>query len=208
MAAGVTAGVDSTAAGLREVFGGVLDFEEDLGFSEAFAFGRVWAGVLAVALVAGAARFRAGALAGADVDRAALVARVFAAPALAAFFAPAFAGAPFAPDFLAPDPAAFGLGGADRDWLRRRQGLHPFGAYLEPLHFDGARISGLPRAFIDCSSPAFPTIEPMHRRVRETPGFAVVEMATGHCPQVQSPAAFVRLLGELIHAGTSRNEAR
>jgi len=107
VAAGVTAGVDSTAAGLREVFGGVLDFEEDLDFSGAFAFGRVWAGALAVALVAGAARFRAGALAGADVDRAALVARVFAAPALAAFFAPAFAGAPFAPDFLAPDPAAF-----------------------------------------------------------------------------------------------------
>ncbi|MBI3155591.1 MAG: alpha/beta hydrolase [Burkholderiales bacterium] len=107
-----------------------------------------------------------------------------------------------------PDPAAFGLGGADRDWLRRRQGLHPFGAYLEPLHFDGARIAALPRAFIDCKSPAFPTIEPMRRRVREMPGFAVVEMATGHCPQVQSPAEFVRLLGELIHARTSRNDAR
>lgn len=97
-----------------------------------------------------------------------------------------------------PDPAGFGLAGADRDWLLRRQTLHPFGAYLEPLQFDGARIAALPRAFVDCVAPAYPTIAPMRRRVRETPGFRVVEMATGHYPQIQAPAEFVRVLSDLI----------
>jgi len=88
-----------------------------------------------------------------------------------------------------PDPADFGLAGADRDWFLRRQGLHPFGAYLEPLHFDGARWASVPRAFVDCRAPAYPTIDAMRRRVRELPGFEVVEMPTGHYPQVQQPEA-------------------
>jgi pimeloyl-ACP methyl ester carboxylesterase len=99
-----------------------------------------------------------------------------------------------------PDPTDFGLADADRDWLRRRQGPHPFGAYLEPLHFDAARWAALPRAFIDCMSPAYPTIAPTRRRVRETPGFKVVEMATGHYPHVQAPADFVRVLRDLLVA--------
>ncbi len=97
-----------------------------------------------------------------------------------------------------PDPSGFGLDGADRDWLLRRQTPHPFGAYLEPLHFDGERLAALPRAFIDCNAPAYPTIEPMRRRVRATPGFTVVEMATGHYPQIQAPADFVRVLRGLM----------
>lgn len=98
----------------------------------------------------------------------------------------------------APDPDGFGLSGADREWLLRRQGPHPFNAYLEPLHYDGERLARVPRAFIDCVSPAYPTIAPMRRRVRELPGFTVVEMSTGHYPQIQDPQAFVRVLTELI----------
>lgn len=98
----------------------------------------------------------------------------------------------------APDPADFGLADADRDWLRRRQGPHPFGAYLEPLHFDEARWAALPRAFIDCVSPAYPTIAATRRRVRETPGVTVVEMASGHYPQIQVPAEFVHVLRGLL----------
>jgi pimeloyl-ACP methyl ester carboxylesterase len=97
-----------------------------------------------------------------------------------------------------PDPAGFGLADADRDWLLRCQGPHPFNAYGEPLHFDAARVAAVPRAFIDCVSPAYPTIAPMRRRVRQTPGFTVVEMATGHYPQVQDPAGFVAVLRSLL----------
>jgi pimeloyl-ACP methyl ester carboxylesterase len=98
----------------------------------------------------------------------------------------------------APDPAGFGLAGPDRDWLLRRQGPHPFGAYLEPLHYDAARLARLPRAFIDCTEPAYPTIAPMRRRARETPGMTVVEMKTGHYPQIQAPQAFVDCLRSLL----------
>jgi hypothetical protein len=38
----------------------------------------------------------------------------------------------------------------------------------------------------------------MRRRVRQTPGFTVVEMATGHYPQVQAPADFVAVLRSVL----------
>jgi len=93
-----------------------------------------------------------------------------------------------------PDPDGFGLTGADRDWLQRRQVAHPFGPYREPLDYDGARLAGVPRSFVDCNSPAYPTIAPMRRRVRELPGWRVHEMATGHCPMVSQPGPFTALL--------------
>ena len=97
-----------------------------------------------------------------------------------------------------PDPADFGITGDDRDWLLRRQVPHPFGPYRDPLAFDGARWSALPRLFIDCTAPAYPTIAAMRTRVRELPGFEVREIATGHCPMVTEPAA---LVAELLRFG-------
>lgn len=94
-----------------------------------------------------------------------------------------------------PDPADFGITGADRDWLLRRQVPHPFGPYRDPLAFDGARWAALPRLFIDCNAPAYPTIAAMRTRVRELPGFEVREIPTGHCPMVTEPAA---LTAELL----------
>jgi len=93
-----------------------------------------------------------------------------------------------------PDPADFGLSGADRDWLLRRQRPHPFGPYRQALAFDGERWQRLPRSFIDCTAPAYPTIAAMRERVRRLPGFKVVEIATGHCPMVSAPQALVRHL--------------
>ena len=93
-----------------------------------------------------------------------------------------------------PDPRDFGIEGPDRDWLLRRQVPHPFGPYREPLPFDGERWARLPRTFIDCNAPAYPTIAAMRTRVRAMPGFHVVEMATGHCPMVTEPAALVQHL--------------
>ena len=93
-----------------------------------------------------------------------------------------------------PDPADFGITGPDRDWLLRRQVAHPFGPYRDPLHFDGERWAALPRSFIDCVRPAYPTIAAMRQRVRSLPGFRVLEMQTGHCPMVSEPAALVQHL--------------
>lgn len=92
------------------------------------------------------------------------------------------------------DPAVFGLQGAERDWLLRRQVPHPFGMYLEPVRFDPARLAALPRLFVDCTRPALPTIDASRRLVREQPGWRVVEIATGHCPMVSAPQALARHL--------------
>ncbi|HET9822094.1 MAG TPA: alpha/beta hydrolase [Burkholderiaceae bacterium] len=97
-----------------------------------------------------------------------------------------------------PDPADFGLAGADRDWLLRRQVPHPFGMYRVPLHFDGERWARVPRTFVDCTAPAYPTIDAMRRRVREQPGWRVVEIATGHCPMVSTPQDLLRVLLDCV----------
>jgi pimeloyl-ACP methyl ester carboxylesterase len=107
-----------------------------------------------------------------------------------------------------PDPAGFGLSGPDREWLLRRQGPHPFGAYFEPLHLSAERLAALPRAFIDCVAPAYPTIAPMRLRARAWPGFTVVEMQTGHYPQVQDGAGFTATLLRLIDAEAPHPQLR
>lgn len=97
-----------------------------------------------------------------------------------------------------PDPAGFGLSGADRDWLLRRQVPHPFGPYREPMPFDADRWRALPRAFIDCTSPAYPTVAAARQRVREQGDWTVVKMATGHCPMVSMPDLFTGVLLSLL----------
>ena len=42
--------------------------------------------------------------------------------------------------FPPPDASVFGLSGADRDWVNRRQTPQPFGIYQEPLQFDPAVV--------------------------------------------------------------------
>jgi len=103
-----------------------------------------------------------------------------------------------------PDPRDFGIDGADRDWLLRRQVPHPFGPYREPMPFDGDRLAALPRSFIDCNRPAYPTIAASRERARATPGMRVVEIATGHCPMVTAPAELVRHLLDAAAAAGGR----
>jgi pimeloyl-ACP methyl ester carboxylesterase len=43
--------------------------------------------------------------------------------------------------FPPPDASLFGLEGADRDWVNRRQTPQPFRLYQQPLDFDGERVA-------------------------------------------------------------------
>lgn len=104
--------------------------------------------------------------------------------------------------FPPPDAAIFGLSGADRDWVNRRQTPQPFRLYEQPLDFDGKRVAEVPRAFIDCTSPALATIAPSRQRVRSEPGWQVVEMATGHDPMVSEPRALADHLLSIQRAST------
>lgn len=93
-----------------------------------------------------------------------------------------------------PDATLYGLAGADAAWVNRRQTAHPFGMYREPLTFDSARVASVPRTFIDCTQPAWPSIAPMRQRVRAEVGWQVRELPTGHDAMVSAPAALAALL--------------
>lgn len=93
-----------------------------------------------------------------------------------------------------PPPSAFGLIGADADWVEHRQTPHPGGVYDDPLQFDGDRWAALPRTFVDCTIPALPTIDPSRQLVRRQPGWEVVELDTGHDPMISAPADLAAVL--------------
>jgi len=93
-----------------------------------------------------------------------------------------------------PDPSVFGLSGADRDWVLRRQTMQPGGCYDDALFFDEARWSRLRRHFIDCIDPALPTIATSRERVRSDAGWQVETLATGHDPMISAPEALSTLL--------------
>lgn len=97
----------------------------------------------------------------------------------------------------APDPTLFGLSGADRAWVARRQTPHPGSVYDSPLNFDPQRLQGLPRTFIDCTSPALATIATARERVRHEPGWDVLEIATGHDAMISAPQALLEILANL-----------
>ena len=102
---------------------------------------------------------------------------------------------------IPPPPAsAFGLTGEDAAWVDRRQRPHPGAVYEDVLHFDEARVASLARTFVDCTSPALPTIEKSRERVRSEPGWQVIEIATGHDPMISAPD---KLLDILDQAGSS-----
>ncbi len=93
-----------------------------------------------------------------------------------------------------PPAAAFGLTGADADWVDRRQTPQPGGVYDDPLTFDAGRWAARPRTFVGCTAPPLPTIDPFRERVRAEPGWEVVELATGHDPMISAPGELVDVL--------------
>lgn len=93
-----------------------------------------------------------------------------------------------------PDPEVFGLSGADRDWVARRQVPHPGQPYDDALHFDPAVLAALPRTFIDFNDPALATINVSRDRVRQEPGWQIEEIATGHDGMISAADATLAAL--------------
>lgn len=96
--------------------------------------------------------------------------------------------------FPPPDASVFGLSGADRDWVNRRQTPQPYRLYHEALLFDPALVWAIPHSFIDCTNPPLATIDAARKRVRSEPGWTVYEMATGHDPMISAPRELAQLL--------------
>lgn len=91
----------------------------------------------------------------------------------------------------ASPPDVFGLQAEDAAWVSRRVTPQPGGCYDEALHFDAERLAALPRSFIDCTDPALPTIDRARRRVREQPGWKLMEIPTGHDAMISAPEALL-----------------
>lgn len=103
-----------------------------------------------------------------------------------------------------PDPAKFGLQGADRDWVMRRQTPHPGNTYQAPIQFDVQRVAAIARTYVSCTQPALASIDPSRLRARDAtcwggawlPGSRFVELATGHDPMVSAAPALSQILLE------------
>ena len=107
--------------------------------------------------------------------------------------------------FPAPDPAVFGLSGADHAWVQRRQTRHPGKPYTHVLDFDALRVASVSRTFINCTEPPLGTIEASRLRMTDPkfwdgawlPGSNVIEMKTGHDPMISDPNGMLKLLLDL-----------
>jgi pimeloyl-ACP methyl ester carboxylesterase len=96
-----------------------------------------------------------------------------------------------------PDPAVYGLAGADAEWVARRQTPQPGTVYDAPLHFDAGALAAVPRTFVSCIAPALATIDSSRERARREPGMRYVELATGHDPMISAAGTVSDLLLEL-----------
>ena len=107
----------------------------------------------------------------------------------------------------APDASVFGLVGADRDWVNRRQTPQPFGVYFDKLAIDDAAMATVPKTYIDCTKPALPAVQRSRERVHAAiaaqatksatdydKSWRYFELACGHDPMVDQPQALSELL--------------
>jgi pimeloyl-ACP methyl ester carboxylesterase len=92
------------------------------------------------------------------------------------------------------DASVFGLAGDDLRWVNRRMTPQPFGVYEDALHFNAPRLAGVPRTFVDCTSPALKTIAVMRERVRTEPHWRVREIETGHDAMISAPIELCEVL--------------
>jgi pimeloyl-ACP methyl ester carboxylesterase len=87
--------------------------------------------------------------------------------------------------FPPPDPAIFGLSGADHAWVARRQTPHPAEPYTHTLDFDTRRVASVPRTFVGDAQ--------FWNGVWKD-GAHIAVMATGHDPMVSAPAELADVL--------------
>ena len=96
-----------------------------------------------------------------------------------------------------PDPAIFGLEGADAVWAARRQTPHPGRPYDTPIDFESGRIASIRRTFISCTAPPLATIDSSRARACSEPGWNFIELAAGHDPMISAPGALLQILLKL-----------
>jgi pimeloyl-ACP methyl ester carboxylesterase len=98
-----------------------------------------------------------------------------------------------------PDAAVFGMDSAqDTAWVQQHLRPHPYGCYTSrialPALANGRGAAALKRRYIDCVQPLYSDFNGLKARLRQDPGFEVIELGTGHNAMVSAPDALCALL--------------
>lgn len=96
-----------------------------------------------------------------------------------------------------PDPAVFGVPGADAEWVRRRLTPHPFGSMNTALRLANPLGNGRPCTYVECTDPPYPGLAWARAIARVQPGWTWRTLATGHDAMVSAPAETAALLMEI-----------
>lgn len=99
-----------------------------------------------------------------------------------------------------PDALVFGLDGADRDWVNRRQTPQPFGVFRSAVQVDDAALAAMSRTFIDCVNPSLGLLDVSRARVKSDPTWRYRAMDIGHDPMVNAPQPLADLLLDAARA--------
>ncbi len=87
---------------------------------------------------------------------------------------------------------------ADAAWLERRLTPHPLGTYESPLPIRGPVGNGLPRTYVDCTTPSYaPPSTGSRTGCGASPAGNWRDLATGHDAMVSAPGPLADLLVEL-----------
>ncbi|HEX5092237.1 MAG TPA: alpha/beta fold hydrolase [Burkholderiales bacterium] len=94
---------------------------------------------------------------------------------------------------LPPDPVLYGFAdAADTEWVRRRMTPHPFAPYEQKHRWGGPVGNGVPKVYVDCTTPALEGLTPMKRA--RLAGWEVIRLATGHDLMVSAPEETAQIL--------------
>lgn len=98
-----------------------------------------------------------------------------------------------------PPAEAFGVTEpADLAWLTRRLTPHPFRTYEDRLHLQHGFAADLPKTYITCTDPIYPSLASSRDRVVTDPGWLRRQIATGHDAMVTAPGPLAALLIAIV----------
>jgi pimeloyl-ACP methyl ester carboxylesterase len=97
---------------------------------------------------------------------------------------------------IPPFPAkAFGIADpADQAWVDSKLTLHPIGTYEQPRALRHAFGNGVPRVYIECTSPSNPGTASSRDKLKSQSGWTHDTVATGHDAMVAAPALTAQVL--------------
>lgn len=94
----------------------------------------------------------------------------------------------------------FGLSNADDiAWVDRHTTPHPYKTYIDPLVLRNPLANGLPKTYIECTSPPSPPLAAYKAKVRAE-NWALRSIATGHDAMVSAPQEVTDILLALAAA--------